>query len=549
MKKLLWLAVCALMAFGSLLPVGVSAQSGDDPPQPPPPGITIQNVTLSCTGLVTFNVANPNDIGANRQAYISIYRITELFGGGDFSESLQGQLFLLTQGQASYSYQFSNGSTWSENYQMDKIYASVGDNGGNSNFGRSETLSCFTGPPLAPTTYTLDSAMCDGTGRVTVTMDPRLDVLYGYYVAAFDADTGALAPGTQRQTLNFSFTQSQSFSLGSLAGTKNVVVNFQGIHQGETDLTKGSSIELDCYVPVPEPPITPGDPAPNSFQVTSYNRVCTDDSFRMTWTGTNLSRLTYFFVDQDNEYGTPRMYVLDPSVGSLQTSVDLANWGAIVVWPKFTNGDEDEWKTYWVEPCGTPIDPSPSPSPTATTAPVPTATAPVPTATQIPDVTPTPVPNTFALTSAQRMCTDQSFKVTWTGSNLTSVEFALSNTSDNWTSGWLTADPASGAFTAPVDHHGYDKVIAHVKFADGSTAQADADVGTCAEAPAPPPTVPPSQPAPSKPAPSQPSAVTSLPVTGTGNDPVNGLAILVALAAVAASGVLGFAVSRKPTKS
>ncbi len=537
MKKLLWLAVCALMAFGSLIPVGVSAQSGDDPPQPPPPSITIQNVTLSCTGLVTFNVANPNDIGANRQAYISIYRITELFGGGDFSDLQQGQLFLLTQGQASYSYQFSNGSTWPENYKMDKIYASVGDNGGNSNFGRSETLSCFTGPPLAPTTYTLDSAMCDGTGRVTVTMDPRLDALYGYYVAAFDADTGALVPGTQRQTLRFSFTQSQSFSLGSLAGTKNVVVNFQGIHQGDTDLTKGSSIELDCYVPVPEPPITPGDPASNSFQVTSYNRVCTDDSFTMTWTGTSLSKLTYYFSDQDDEYSTPYMYISDPSVGSLQTSVDLANWGWISVRPQFTNGDEGKWQSFYLEPCGASPDPSPSPSPTATTAPVPTAT-------QIPDVTPTPVPNTFALTSAQRMCTDQSFKATWTGSNLTSVEFALSNTSDNWTSGWLMADPATGVFTAPVDHHGYDKVMARATYADGSTTQADADVGTCAETPAPPPTVPPSQPAPS-----QPGAVTSLPVTGTGYGPVNGLAILVALAAVAVSGVLGFAVSRKPTKS
>ncbi|MCO5225093.1 MAG: hypothetical protein M9953_07140 [Thermomicrobiales bacterium] len=159
-------------------------------------------------------------------------------------------------------------------------------------------------------------------------------------------------------------------------------------------------------------------------------------------------------------------------------------------------------------PTSTPVTPQPTapvvPTPTPVT---PQPTAPLPTATTAPGITPTPVANAFALTSANRACADQRFSATWTGSNLTSVEFALSNTSDNWTSGWLSADPASGSFTSAVDHHGYDKVMARATFTDGTTSQQDADVGTCTEAPVPPP---------SKPAPSQPGGATSLPKTGAG---------------------------------
>ncbi len=121
----------------------------------------------------------------------------------------------------------------------------------------------------------------------------------------------------------------------------------------------------------------------------------------------------------------------------------------------------------------------------------------------------TPGPtNAFMLTSATRACEDQTFKATWTGTNIDAIEFALSNTSDDWTSGWLPADAASGSFTTAVDHHGYDKVVTRVTFADGTVEDVSADVGTC--------TTPST---PEKPTtPQKPGGVTSLPSTGSGND-------------------------------
>ncbi|MCO5216718.1 MAG: hypothetical protein M9950_11285 [Thermomicrobiales bacterium] len=247
----------------------------------------------------------------------------------------------------------------------------------------------------------------------------------------------------------------------------------------------------------PSPAPTPTQkPIANSFTITGWSRICANDNFRLSWSGTNLSEVVFYLFDNETQQRSSTSHVTDMTLGTVTVPVLLGEWDGFTAWPIFKGGQIGAQETHEVEHCGTATDPGP------------TSTVPVPTATAIPNTTPTPVPNTFALTSAQRMCTDQSFKATWTGSNLTAVEFALSNTSDNWTSGWLTAYPASGAFTAPVDHHGYDKVMARATFADGSTAQADADVGTCAEAPVPQP--------PSQPAPSQPGAVTSLPVTGTG---------------------------------
>ncbi|MCO5217852.1 MAG: carboxypeptidase-like regulatory domain-containing protein [Thermomicrobiales bacterium] len=123
--------------------------------------------------------------------------------------------------------------------------------------------------------------------------------------------------------------------------------------------------------------------------------------------------------------------------------------------------------------------------------------------------TATPGPtNAFMLTSATRACEDQTFKATWTGTNIDAIEFALSNTSDDWTSGWLPADAAAGSFTTAVDHHGYDKVVTRVTFADGTVEDVSADVGTC--------TTPST---PEKPTtPQKPGGVTSLPSTGSGND-------------------------------
>ncbi len=153
------------------------------------------------------------------------------------------------------------------------------------------------------------------------------------------------------------------------------------------------------------------------------------------------------------------------------------------------------------------VDPQPSP--------------PAPTPTQTPAPTPTPMPNSFNLVSAQRMCADQQFQATWSGANIVSLEFALSNTSDEWTSGWIPVDPAAGIVTHAVDHHGYDKAVFRAVFEDETSDTVDADVGTCAEAPAPPPPAPPATSG------GRTQQVTSLPSTGVG-DQTNAIVIVAA---------------------
>lgn len=152
------------------------------------------------------------------------------------------------------------------------------------------------------------------------------------------------------------------------------------------------------------------------------------------------------------------------------------------------------------------------------------------------------VANSFTLTAAQRMCADQSFEATWTGINISSLEFALNNSSDDWSSGWLTADPAAGSFSAEVDHHGYDRVGAQVTYADGATEQMSVDTSNCATAAAPAPIDPPaSADPPASQGSSSPgngsssgsgqvaASVSSLPNTGTGI--IGSNAVLMAAAA------------------
>lgn len=144
-------------------------------------------------------------------------------------------------------------------------------------------------------------------------------------------------------------------------------------------------------------------------------------------------------------------------------------------------------------------------------------TIPAPTATLVPD------PNSFTLLTSQRMCADQSFRATWSAANVVSLQFSLSNTSDDWTSGWFDAEPAAGSLVHEVDHHSYDKVMAEVAFEDGTSETLSVNVGACTEAPAPPP--------PSSGGTSAPP-VTSLPSTGSGSD-VNTIIAFSALALIA----------------
>ncbi len=330
---------------------------------------------------------------------------------------------------------------------------------------------------------------CDG--RVTFEVDNADYIEWEILtVTVYNGTTTVRAATVDLQNNQFSYVVSFDTSEWPNGATLHAEISNSGV--GSTFY----SIATNSVTCVAEPAPTPTQkPIANSFTITGWSRICASDNFRLSWSGTNLSEVVFYLFDNETQQRSSMSHVTDMTLSTVTVPVLLGNWDGFTAWPIFKDGQVGAQETHQVEPCGTPTDPGPTS-----------------TATAIPNTTPTPVPNTFALTSAQRMCTDQSFKATWTGSNLTSVEFALSNTSDNWTSGWLTADPATGVFTAPVDHHGYDKVMARATYADGSTAQADADVGTCAETPAPPPTVPPS-----KPAPSQPSAVTSLPVTGTGD--------------------------------
>ncbi len=184
---------------------------------------------------------------------------------------------------------------------------------------------------------------------------------------------------------------------------------------------------------------------------------------------------------------------------------------------------------YTEGPCtfgNTGLDPQPSP--------------PAPTPTQTPDPTPTPAPNSFNLVSAQRMCADQQFQATWSGANIVSLEFALSNTSDEWTSGWIPVDPAAGTVTHAVDHHGYDKAVFRVVFEDDASDMIDADVGDCAEVPAPPPPAPPTSSGGSS------QEVTSLPSTGSGLAPETMVTFGVLVLAVSALAVAGVVRREQP---
>lgn len=153
-------------------------------------------------------------------------------------------------------------------------------------------------------------------------------------------------------------------------------------------------------------------------------------------------------------------------------------------------------------------------------------TIPAPTATLVPD------PNSFTLLTSQRMCADQSFRATWSAANVVSLQFSLSNTSDDWTSGWFDAEPAAGSLVHEVDHHSYDKVMAEAAFEDGTNESVSANVGRCTEAAAPPP--------PS----SGGSAVTSLPSTGSG-DNANTIAAMSALMLLATTLVMAGTIRKR----
>ncbi|MCO5215138.1 MAG: carboxypeptidase-like regulatory domain-containing protein [Thermomicrobiales bacterium] len=208
---------------------------------------------------------------------------------------------------------------------------------------------------------------------------------------------------------------------------------------------------------------------------------------------------SYVFSGVPNQTLVVNIAITEFAETSVGRTITVASSDLNGVNPHIVGLDEDNNLIF--DPCtglGSDIGGNPGPAPD----PEPTSTAPDP------EPTSPALNNAFMLTAATRACEDQTFKATWTGTNIESIEFALSSTSDDWTSGWLPADAAAGSFTTAVDHHGYDKVVTRVTFADGTVEDVSADVGTC--------TTPST---PEKPTtPQKPGGVTSLPSTGSGND-------------------------------
>lgn len=135
-----------------------------------------------------------------------------------------------------------------------------------------------------------------------------------------------------------------------------------------------------------------------------------------------------------------------------------------------------------------------------------------------PTPTPTPISNSFRVTMATRTCEDQSFVTAWTGSNIKSLQLSLSNTSDEWTSGWQQIDPAPGSTLVPVDHHNYDKAVFEVTFVDGTVDTQYFNLGNCSDTTPQVPEVPtPLVPGTDGPSKESGQTVTALPSTGTGS--------------------------------
>ncbi|MCO5215316.1 MAG: hypothetical protein M9950_04070 [Thermomicrobiales bacterium] len=153
-----------------------------------------------------------------------------------------------------------------------------------------------------------------------------------------------------------------------------------------------------------------------------------------------------------------------------------------------------------------------------------------------PTPSPTPVPNSFRVTAATRTCDVQTFVVAWNSANVADIQVSLTNTSDGWTSGWITLDPSMGYASFPVAHHNYDKAAFSVRFHDGMEDSTYNNLSGCATdpvVPAPSPTSDigpsvPSQPNPPSNNGSSAQAVTSLPSTGSGT-PTGTLLSLIAM--------------------
>lgn len=79
---------------------------------------------------------------------------------------------------------------------------------------------------------------------------------------------------------------------------------------------------------------------------------------------------------------------------------------------------------------------------------------------------------------ATRLC-GESLALRWDASNVEKIEFSITDTSLNWTTGWIEAtDFESKYHFEPVGQR-FDKVMVRVTFFDGSTAEYSFNIGAC----------------------------------------------------------------------
>lgn len=85
--------------------------------------------------------------------------------------------------------------------------------------------------------------------------------------------------------------------------------------------------------------------------------------------------------------------------------------------------------------------------------------------------------NSFAFLTAERTCEDASFRTTWSGTNIDSVDFAVLGTGGG--TDWMPADTTMRSFSADVPLDTFNRAQAAVTFTDGSVEAIMINIGDC----------------------------------------------------------------------
>ncbi len=90
--------------------------------------------------------------------------------------------------------------------------------------------------------------------------------------------------------------------------------------------------------------------------------------------------------------------------------------------------------------------------------------------------------NSFTFLTATRSCVDNSLLTTWEGNNITGIDITAYSPANAWGTDWMTADPASGQFSAPIEYDTPYRVDAAVKFQNETTVVVTVDIPDCTPA-------------------------------------------------------------------